>query len=564
MKTFTKYTKSVAVLLIATLLLSACASSNNGRTSSSNGSSGGTVDGNSQASQANQSQATAADAQSGGSLSYALATSPDTLDPHRSGLAVAVRVIRTLYDSLVVQLPDNSIQPWLATEWTVSEDGKSYTFKLRDDVTFHDGTPFNAEAVKYNYDRILDPETKAANAAALLHPYESSEVIDEYTIKLNLSTPSQAFLGNLSQALLGLVSPAAAEKYGDQFGQNPVGTGPFVFESWQENAEIVVKRNDQYRWTPELVSNKGPAYLDEIAFHIVPEEATRIGSVQSGQLLAAETVPPQNIAAFQSDPNTQIFTVNTVGLPYTLFFNLNREPWNELKARQAVQYAVDVKSIVQTLYLGTYDQAWSPLTPGILGYDPTLENRIQPDLDKANRLLDELGWVKGNDGIREKDGKKLILKYVDGSPNREKRNDIAVIVQQQLKSIGIDVQIEITKDVRTVVYTNYDYDLYGNSQVNSDPNALYSIYHSYEPEGPRSLSKLQEPYVDQLLEEGLVEQDEAKRAEIYKKVQQYIIDNAIILPIYVFPYTVGAHKSVNGLVFDFLGYPIFNDVYIAQ
>lgn len=147
----------------------------------------------------------------GGNLTYALATSPDTLDPHRSGLAVAVRAIRTLYDNLVVQLPDGSIKPWLAKEWTVSDDGKSYTFKLREDVKFHDGTPFNAEAVKYNLDRVIDPATKAANALALIRPYSSSEVIDEYTIKVNLSQPSEAFLGNLSQALLGIVSPTAAK-----------------------------------------------------------------------------------------------------------------------------------------------------------------------------------------------------------------------------------------------------------------------------------------------------------------------------------------------------------------
>lgn len=142
----------------------------------------------------------------GGNLTFALATSPDTLDPHRSGLAVTVRAIRTIYDNLVVQLPDGSIKPWLATEWSVSEDGKSYTFKLREGVKFHDGTPFNAEAVKYNLDRVIDPATKAANSLALIRPYSSSEVIDEYTIKVNLESPSQAFLGNLSQALLGIVS----------------------------------------------------------------------------------------------------------------------------------------------------------------------------------------------------------------------------------------------------------------------------------------------------------------------------------------------------------------------
>lgn len=547
----TKRSKSiVAAATMMVLLLSACGSHPTAQESPK--------------AEASASDAEQTAAAQGGELTYALATSPDTLDPHRSGLAVAVRVLRTIYDSLVVQLPDNTIKPWLAKEWTVSEDGLSYTFKLREDVKFHDGTPFNAEAVKFNFDRILDPATKAANAAALLQPYESSEVIDEYTVKLNLSTPSRAFLGNLSQALLGIVSPTAAKQYGDQLGQHPVGTGPYKFVKWEENAGIQVERNPDYHWAPELVDNPGAPYLDSVNFRIIPEEATRIGSVQSKQVLAAETVPPQNAIALKNHAELQLLQTNTVGLPYTLFFNLDHAPWNELKARQAVQLAVDVDAIVKTLYLGTYERAWSPLTPGTFGYDPSLENSIQPDLTKANQLLDELGWVKGADGIREKDGKKLTLHYVDGTPNREKRNDIAVIIQQQLKQIGIAVEVEITKDVRTVVYTNGDYDLYGNSQVNSDPNALYSFYHSYDPNGQPTLSRLNSPEVDEWLEQGRVEKDDAKRAELYKKVQHYIIDNAIILPIYVFPYTVAASQSVQGIKFDSLGYPLFNDVSLKK
>ncbi|MFB8377367.1 ABC transporter substrate-binding protein [Paenibacillus taichungensis] len=498
----------------------------------------------------------------GGNLTYALATSPDTLDPHRSGLAVTVRAIRTIYDNLVVQLPDGSIKPWLAKEWSVSEDGKSYTFKLREDVKFHDGTPFNAEAVKFNLDRVIDPATKAANSLALIRPYSSSEVIDEYTIKVNLEQPSQAFLGNLSQALLGIVSPTAAKKYGDQLGKNPVGTGPYTFVKWDENADIVVAKNKDYNWAPATVENEGAPHIDTITFKIVPEEATRIGSVQSKQVLAAETVPPQNIAALKNDPNQQLLQANTVGLPYTLFFNLRKAPWDDVKVRQAVQSAVDVESIVKTLYLGNYERAWSALSPGILGYNASLEGSINPDINKANQLLDEQGWIKGADGIREKDGKKLTLHYVDGSPNREKRNDIAAIIQQQLKQVGIAVEVEITKDVATVIYQNWDYDLYGNSQVNSDPNALYAFYHtSAEGERP-TLSGLSDPKIDKLLEQGAVETDQDKRVDIYNQIQQYLIEQAVILPIYVFPYTVAASKAVQGIKFDSLGYPLFNDVRI--
>lgn len=542
------WSKLISISMALLLLLSGCANN----TSTNNSS-------------AETNEKVEAQPKQGGELTYALATSPDSLDPHRSGLAVAVRAFRTIFDSLVVQEPDNSIKPWLATEWTISEDGKSYTFKLRQDVKFHDGTPFNAEAVKYSFDRIIDPKTQARNSTALLKPYQSSEVLDEYTIKINLSTPSSSFLSNLSQAMLGIVSPTAAEKYGDQFGKNPVGTGPYKFVSWTENADIVVEKNNDYKWGPSIVENKEAPYLDKITFKIIPEEATRIGSVQSGQVLAAETVPPQNIVSLKNDPKNQLLQVNTIGLPYTLFFNQRKEPWNDVRARKAVQLSVDVNAIVKTLYLNTYSRAWSPLSPGILGYDKSLENSNSVDLEKANELLDELGYVKGKDGIRVKDGRELTLNYVDGTPNREKRNDIAVIIQQQLKKIGIKVEINITKDIASVVQQNADYDLYGNSQVNSDPNALRAFYHTTTPQEEATIKRLgggSNPEIDQLLEEGTVESDPAKRADIYEKVQQKIIDEAWIIPIYVFPYTVAAAKTVNGIKFDPLGYPLFNDVSI--
>lgn len=504
--------------------------------------------------------AQAANGGTGGTLTYALATTPDTLDPHRSGWAVSVRVFHNIYDNLVVQDKDGKIKPWLAESWTESKDAKSYIFKLRKDVTFQDGTPFNAEAVKFNLDRVIDPATKAANALALIQPYESSEVIDDYTVKVNLSRPSQAFLVNLSQAMLGIVSPTAAKTYGDQFGQHPVGTGPFTFVSWEDNASIKLKRNDKYAWGPETVSNTKAPYLDGITFSIIPEEATRIGSVQSNQVLAAETVPPQNVLALQNSPNQQLLQADTPGLPYTLFINQRNAPWNDLKARQALQSAIDVGAIVKTLYLGTYKQAWSSLTPGILGYDSSLENKIQPNIERANQLLDELGWTKGADGIRVKDGKRLILRYVDSSPNREKRNDIATMVQQQLKAVGIEVQVNITKDIATTIYQNQAYDLYGNSQVNADPNALYSFYHTPAKGARETLSGLSNPQLDKWLDEGAVEKDTAKREDIYRHIQQWISEQAIIIPIYIFPYTVAASKRVQGLSFNHLGYPDFNDV----
>jgi peptide/nickel transport system substrate-binding protein len=492
----------------------------------------------------------------GGELTYALATAPDSLDPHRTGYVVALRVIAQIFDTLITLDENNAFQPRLATEWNVSNEGKTYTFKLRDDVKFHDGTPFNAEAVKYNFDRIVDPKTKAGNAIALIQDYESAEVIGEFEVAIHLSAPNAAFLSNVSQTLLSIVSPTAAEQYGEEFAYNPVGTGLFKFESYKENAEIKLVKNEDYNWGPVGVENKGPSHLDRVTFKIVPEEATRVGGIQSGQILAAETIPPQNIAALEANKEIEIYSQDTIGLPFTLFFNQTNEPYNEVNVRKAILLGVDVDSIIKTLYLGYYNRSWSPLTPGIYGYNEKLENSWNYDVEAANKLLDEASFTLGKDGIRVRDGKRLTLNYVDGAPNREKRNDIAVIIQQQLKKIGVEVSLNITQDFRTVVYTNADYDLYGNSQINTDPNSLFSLYQT----GALLPRGIDDPELDELLLAGSVEQDREKRIDIYAKAQQRIIDQAYIIPIYVFPYIVGTTDEVAGFKFTNLGIPILNDV----
>ncbi|MET3287470.1 UNVERIFIED_CONTAM: peptide/nickel transport system substrate-binding protein [Brevibacillus sp. OAP136] len=504
----------------------------------------------------------------GGELTYALATSPSGLDPNVVPGAVDYRVMRSIYDSLVIQLPDKSIKPWLATEWTVSPDDKTYTFKLRKDVKFHDGTPFNAAAVKANFDRIVDPKTKSRFAVTLIGPYESSEVIDDYTVKVYLKSPYSAFLSSLSQAFLGIVSPTAAEKYGDQLKKNPVGTGPFKFAGWVENQAITLEKNPDYKWGPAIAENTGPVHIDKLTFKIIPEEATRIGSVQSGQILSAETVPPQNIIALKNDPNVQLLQHESTGIPYTLMMNQAHAPWDELKARKAVQLGIDFDAIVKTLYLGAYQRSWSPLSPSVLGYNSAVENSFKPNPEESKRLLDELGWVPGPDGIRVKDGKRLTIRYIDGSPNREKRNDIAAMIKQQLKQVGIEVNVEIAADTAPLVMDQGVNDIHGVSNVSGDPDILRSFFHTNAIPAPgkwgHNHTHKSDPQLDQWLEQGLKESDPVKRAEIYKKVQSYVVENAYGFPVYVFPYTVAASKSVTGLKFDALGYPLFYDVALKK
>lgn len=504
--------------------------------------------------------------QEGGELVYGLATAPDSLDPHTSGMAVSTRVNNSIYEKLVYQTEDNRIEPWLATSWEVTDDQKTFTFKLRDDVIFHDGSKFNAEVVKYNFDRIVNPETKAASAYALIENYKSSEVIDEYTVSIHFSEPAATFLSNLSQPKLAIVSKEAAEKYGLSLATNPVGSGPFKFVKLDENNEIVLERYDDYNWKAPFADHEGKAYLNKITYKIIPEEATRIGSVQSNQLNAVETVPPQDLKSIKANGNLKIYETQTAGMPYGLFINPENEPWNELDARLALQETIDVDNIVNTLYLGTYKRAWSVITPSILGYDQSLENTAKIDLENANKRLESLGWTKNSEGIREKNGKELVLRLIDSNVNREKRHDIATIIQQQLKEIGVKLVITTSADYYNITKNGKDYDVIGNSRVAGDPDVLRLFFHSDNlPEnGGSSLARLHDNEIDQWLEEGELESDTEKRADLYKKVQQKLIGQGYFIPIYVFPYTVATSNDVNGLTFDSQGFPQFNGVFINK
>ncbi|MED3961173.1 ABC transporter substrate-binding protein [Niallia taxi] len=518
--------------------------------------------------QSNENTSASGDAvpKEGGELFYGLATPPDSLDPHTSGMAVSTRVNNSIYEKLVYQTEDNKIEPWLATSWEVSDDQKTFTFKLRDDVTFHDGSKFNAEVVKYNFDRIVNPETKAASAYALIENYESSEVVDEYTVKIHFSEPAATFLSNLSQPKLAIVSKEGAEKYGLSLATNPVGSGPFKFVSQDENNEIVLERYADYTGKAPFAEHEGKAYLDKLTYKIIPEEATRIGSVQSNQLNAVETVPPQDLKSIKANGNLKIFETETAGMPYGLFINPENAPWNELDARIALQKTIDVDNIVNTLYLGTYKRAWSVITPTILGYDKSLENTGKVDVEDANKRLENLGWKKNSEGVREKDGKELVLRLIDSNVNREKRHDIATIIQQQVKEIGVKLEITTSAEYYNITKNGKDYDVIGNSRVAGDPDVLRLFFHSENlPEnGGSSLARLHDDEIDQWLEEGELETDTEKRVELYKQVQQKLIGQGYFIPIYVFPYTVATSNDVEGLTFDSQGYPLFNDVFINK
>ncbi|MER7008112.1 ABC transporter substrate-binding protein [Dactylosporangium sp. NPDC000555] len=375
-----------------------------------------------------------------------------------------------------------------------------------------------------------------------------------------------ADVANLAEPFLGIVSPTAVAKAGDQFAQHPVGSGPYAVVQWDANSQIVLKRNNDYAWAQPAARNQAAGYLDQVIFKIVPEDATRIGGVQDGELLAAEKVPAQLVATVQKNKNVRLFKERVTGLPYSLIFNQKQQPWDDVRLRRAVRAALDVDTIVKTLYLGTYEQAWSAVTPGILGYDASLENGYRPDVAEANRLLDEAGWNTGPNGVRVKDGKELVLRYVGGYPNNDKSYDIAQLVQQQLKKVGIKADLDVADDVTERLTKTGAFDVYPTGTSSIDPDALSGFYSSKVlalVNGTQDLAGIADPDIDRWLDQGAATIDRDERAALYAKVQRKLIEQVALIPIYVSTYTVAASTRVRGLTFDPLNEPILNGVYLA-
>jgi peptide/nickel transport system substrate-binding protein len=525
---------------------------------------------NSDAGKSNQVTGAGADAgkiTSGGELVWALGgtVTNDNLDAHKSGNAQNARVMRSLYDSLVVELPDHTLKPWLATSWEISEDKKSYTFKLRKDVKFHDGTPFNAEAVKFNFDRIKDPATKASISINEIGSYVSTDVVDEFTARINFATPYAPFLTNAAKVDLGFVSPAAVKKYGDKYPQNPVGTGPFKLLKLTPSSQVELEKNPDYNWGPANAKHQGPAYLDKITVKYVEEEATRVSVLQSRQAQVADIIPPQNLVALKSDKNFNVQETELIQANHQIYFNQTREPWNNVKVREAVRSAIDLDSAIKTIYLGTSKKAWGPLSPGTFGYDAALENSWKYDVKSSNDTFESLGWKKGADGYRAKEGKRLTIEFLDTQGNREKRLDLISIITQQLKNVGVELKLtSLPSGTMSERTQKNDYDILAGSQFSGDPNVLRQLYSTKGPSGLKNSTRTNDPQLEQLLEDGLLEHDIQKRTEIYKKIQQHIVKNVYSIPTYVFQYSLASVKEVHGITFDSPGWPVYYEAWIQK
>ncbi|MCL5076221.1 MAG: ABC transporter substrate-binding protein [Chloroflexi bacterium] len=498
----------------------------------------------------------------GGTLVYAQNMPIKELDSiNPQTYPASYEAVFLLYDNLVTFDEQLNIVPGLAERWEVSPDQLTWTFYLRKNVKFHDGTPFNAEAVKFHIERILDPKVVTPNRTLWLH-IKRIQIVDDHTIKLGTEKPFGPMLNYLAHGSGGITSPTAVQKLGKEFTARPVGTGPYKLQEFTPGVQVVLVRNDDYF--------KGKAALDKIVMKPVLEPGARVAMLETGEADLANDIPAEEAARLEKGANTRV--IRQKGLrTFWLEMNLLKKPFDDPKVRQALAYAVDKKSMVKNLFLGYATVLDSPAAPAIKGYKSA--QKYEYDLERAKRLLAEAGWKPGPTGILEKDGQPL--KFTINTSEGEYPKDIQVVetAQAGFKKIGVDATIWKVEAAARWGYlrlppaeAKYEMLLFGFNPSTGEINQhLRQIFYSNptKEKAPLAWNLMwySNPEVDRLIDLGETNIDPAKRAEYYGKVQELIAADAPLIYLYAVDLLVGARKNVEGVVIWPTIFTILRDAY---
>lgn len=467
----------------------------------------------------------------GGTLVVAYNTEPSSLAPWRSGDTNTHRVYNALYDNLVELQADLSIAPGLANTWEVSDDGLVYTFHLRDDVVFHNGEVFDADVAKWNLDRWASPPDGyiyGVNAQIT-----QTEVIDATTVRVTLAQPDGRFLSDLANKLRGMLAPGAVEALGEDFSFSPVGTGPFVFDSWVTDSEIRLVRNADY-WRYDDAGNQLP-YLDGIVFRTMPDGSTRHTALVTGEIDIDTNTAPENVADAEARANISVY--NTPGVGYmALRLLMTQPPLDDVRVRQAISWAVDREAVNEFAYFGLAfpgSTLYSPPTPG---FDPDYEPYGR-DLERARALLAEAGLAGGFD-----------MNIIAASPASQ---TIAEVLQANLAEVGIRVTVQLLErgtfldGIVAREHTAYVDSITGRT----DPSDFYDHLECGAAFNGHDYCN---PLVDEMtLRTGRSDFSDLlapERIAIYREAERIVMEDAplvvLVHPPYIFAWNVDAHGIV--------------------
>ena len=500
----------------------------------------------------------------GGKMVYARYADSLFLDPVLNDANVDIWILTNLYDTLLQPTADGKgVSPGLATAYQVSDDGLTFTLTLRQGTKFSDGSPITAEDVKWTLDRARNPKNGIWNFT--LESVDSIEVKGADTIVLHLKHPDPTLAAALAtfntavmpQKPFEAMAGASDEEKAKAFAEHPIGSGAFMFDSWQRGTQMVLKRNPYYWQMGE--DGKPLPYLDEVDFPIIPDDATRILKLQAGEVDGAELIPYARVQDLKNDPNLDMalfpstkVTFLTMNVRPTLKDG-SANPLSDARVRQALNYAVDKNALIKIVTFDVGKQVISYMsssTPLVYGDGPAYPY----DPDKAKALLKEAGIAQGT---------TVSCLALAGSADD---NAILSTVQQMWAQVGVTLKIEqVDNATRTARYRAADFQMRTSLWTDdiSDPSEITS-YFAFYPNIQSLHGGFQDKTVDDLYLKSQQETDKAKRADMYKQIQEIYMKAAPILFLYQSPYPVALRKPVKGFVQIPLGNNIFSGAYIEK
>lgn len=504
----------------------------------------------------------------GGTLTWGLWDKTDSIDPALTSGAAAGEIVQNVTDTLISMDANQKFIPALATKWTVEDGGKKFTFTLRDDVKFHDGSTLTPAAVKGSFERIRAPELKAGSVVALLGQMDQITTPDAKTVVFTFKQPYHAFLLQIWRYFFGILSPKQLEtlKVGEAV-KTPIGSGPFKVVGRSADGVWTIEAFPDYRWGSEIFQNKAAPYLAGMKLRTITEASTRTATLESGENLVIDEITEADYARLKNDKKYTF--VESPRASHTIGFSMNvkQAPTDEKPVREAVNWAVDRKSIVDKLFFGVHKVSVGPLSQGVWSRLESLESAFGYDPAKAKKILDDAGWKAGASGpIREKAGKKLeILLATFRSPWTE----VAEAMQSMLREVGVDLKVQKMERAPYLDFVRaYKHNMAATSSTSVDPDGILRVvYHSAGLKGGSNFSSLNDPALDALLVKGQGQElGTADRRKTYEDAQKLIMDHVPFVGVFSQVRITAMAAKVKGFKPGPDGFTAFalNDVWLDQ
>jgi peptide/nickel transport system substrate-binding protein len=452
-------------------------------------------------------------------------------DAQRTTWAPTADVVNMFQDTLVALDWDGKTPvPYLARSWTVSPDGKLYTFKLRDDVKFCSGKTLTAEDVVYSFKRLKSPEIKgpfAWRAGEL----KDVRAVDTYTVEYELVEPFSELLLQLTMYTNVIHNRESVEALGKDYGiKGADGTGPWCLSSWQPRTEVVLKRHDAYRWGPALYQNRGPVKFDRLSIKIVPEDSSRVAAMMSGTFDYTTAFPQQFTAQARAAPMLQVQQAKPNFVLLYFGFKTSRPMVADRRVREAMSIAIDRAAIAKSILLGNADPAFTIVDRDAQDYDPATAGLVKEDPQRAMRLLDEAGWKPGADGIREKDGVKLAPRvYFTANANSAR---IAEAIQGYLRKVGVDWRLQAwDSTIAAAKMAEQDYEIWSVAVPYLSAGDLMNIYFDSRNVPTPNRMNWKDPQTDRWLAQGRTALNAEDRGRAYALVQERVMTEHLWMPV---------------------------------